>query len=102
VDRAADDGHLLADGNERRAGLHRAGHPGTLACSLDEHAEAAPVPHDLAHPPHRLAVRLTAPDGKRPELADELAEAGHAVRLGLRDEVRVARIGDREVRDVDP
>src|SRR5690349_1379335 len=102
VNRAADDRHLLLHRDHRRARLHDSGHARALPRPLDEDAEAAALADDLAHPPHRLTIRLAAADRERVELADELAEPGDPVRLRLRDEGGIARVRDREERDVDP
>jgi len=102
VDRAADDRHVLLHGDHRGARLHDAGHTGALARPFDEDAEAAAVAHDLAHVPHRLPIRLAAADRERAELTDELPEPRDAMHLGLRDVEGVARVRDREERDVDP
>src|SRR5204863_7511712 len=88
VDRAADDGHALLDRDHCGAGLHRPGDARALPSALDEEAEHVALSHDLAHPPHRVAIRLAAPDGDRAEDADELAEPRDLVRLGLRHEIR--------------
>src|SRR4051794_4114738 len=101
-DRAADNGHVLLERNHRSAGLHLPENAGLLPRPLDEHAEHTALTHDLAHTAHCVTVGLAAANRERAERADELAEARDAVRLDLRDVVRVPRVRIRKERDVDP
>src|SRR5579859_6260279 len=102
VDRSADHGDVLLQGDHRCAGLHVPGHAAPLSRSLDEHAERLPRAHDFPHLAHGLAVGLAAPHRQRAERADQLAETRNAVRLDLGEEVEVALADEADARDVDP
>src|SRR5438067_10018352 len=84
VNRTADDRYLLLDGDHRGTAAHGPGLT-LLTRPLREHAERVTSPHDLAHDPNRLAVRLAAAHRRRPEEADERPDDWIVVGLLLRD-----------------
>src|SRR5262249_46013759 len=88
--------------DHRRTRLHVTGDAGLLPRAFDEDAERVAVVHDLAHPPHRVAIGLAATHRDRPERADELAEPGHTVSLDLGEKVEGTRRRPGHDRDVDP